>query len=190
MNWSKNILSRDFYNDSPSKVAQALLGKYLVRKTSNGTFVGKIVETEAYLPFNDTAAHNFKGETNRNKSLYKDAGYAYIHSMRQYCLFDVTTEGVGTPGSVLIRGLEPIEGLEVSENLTNGPGKLCRAFSITKELDGVDVTNERSNLFICSSEEEITPDLVHISTRVGISTAKDEPLRFSIKGNLHVSKGR
>lgn len=189
MNWAKNILPRDFYYGGPAKVAQDLLGKYLVRKTETATIVGKIVETEAYLPFNDPAAHSFKGPTNRNKSLYKDAGHAYVHSMRQYYLLDVTTGAIGIPGSVLIRAVEPIEELELKENPTNGPGKLCRAFHITKEFNGVDMTNEQSNLFISSREKNISPDLIQVSVRIGISTAKEELLRFSIKGNIQVSKG-
>lgn len=190
MDWSKYILPRSFYNRSPSEVAQELLGKYLVRKIENeDLLVGRIVETEAYLPFNDSAAHNFKGETSRNKSLWKDAGYAYVHSMRQYCLLDVTTEGIGMPGSVLIRATEPIGGMEIKENITNGPGKMCRAFQIAKEFDGLDMTISENNLFISKKEENLSSDQIGRSSRIGISTAKEAPLRFWIQGNPHVSKG-
>jgi DNA-3-methyladenine glycosylase len=77
-------LARDFFDRDPREVAPVLLGKYLVRKTQGRLIVGKIVETEAYLPAGDSAAHSFKGRSARNESMYKEGGHAYVHGMRQY----------------------------------------------------------------------------------------------------------
>jgi len=174
--WQSTVLSQGFYDREPITVAKELLGKFLVRKMGNSFLVGKITETEAYLSSGDSAAHNFKGQTKRNASLYKSGGHAYVHSMRQYCLLDAVTEDSGKPGSVLIRSIEPIEGLA---GLINGPGKVCRELNITRTLDGIDMTNPDNELFISQGKDGGTYDIT-ASSRVGISTAKDMPLRFQI----------
>jgi DNA-3-methyladenine glycosylase len=188
--YETSILGREFYNRSPEQVAKGLLGKYVVRKIKDELLVGKITETEAYLSSGDEAAHSFKGETKRTKSLYKNAGHAYVHSMRQWNLLDVVTEGIGIPSSVLIRAVEPCEGIETmqknrttreNKNLTNGPGKFCQAFQIDKKCDGIDIASKDSVLFITDSEEKIPFDHIGISGRIGISKSKDMPLRFWIK---------
>ena len=198
MKWESSIVSQSFYDRDPVIVAQDLLGKFLVRKMNDQFIVGRITETEAYLSSGDSAAHNFKGKTKRNKSLYKNGGHAYVHSMRQYCLIDAVTESSDKPGSVLIRSVEPVEGIDTmkknrneknEDNLTNGPGKVCAAFNITSQLDGVDLTNFRDGQFI-SSDENISQDKITTSSRIGISTAKDMPLRFHLSDSVHVSKKR
>jgi len=186
MNWKDTIIPKVFYDRDPIEVAKDLLGKFLVRRINNKFLVGIITETEAYLPEGDEASHNFIGKTKRNASLYKDAGHAYIHSMRQYCLLDVVTEGVDKPGSVLIRALEPVEGITGE---TSGPGKVCRELSITRSLDGIDITDPESEIFIAKGEEGTLHELTTTS-RIGISKAKDMPLRFHITNNIHVSKKR
>ncbi|MBX4198240.1 DNA-3-methyladenine glycosylase [Candidatus Parcubacteria bacterium] len=187
MNWKSTIIPRKFYDRDPVIVAQQLLGKFLVRKIGDKYLVGLITETEAYLPSGDAAAHNFKGKTKRNESLYKEAGHAYVHSMRQYFLFDVVTEGADKPGSVLIRAIEPIEGIDGIK--TDGPGKVCIALSINRTLDGTDITNPESEIFIAQGEKDILHEIT-TSSRIGISNAKDMPLRFHITENIHVSKKR
>jgi len=188
MSWNNNILPQNFYNRNPVTVAQELLGMYLVRKIGSEYLVGKIIETEAYLPKGDKAAHNFTGKTKRNASLYKTAGHVYIHAMRQYNLLDIVTEGQSRPGSVLIRALEPVEGVKIMkkfrnesriENLTNGPGKVCQAFKVNRDLDGMDITKVTSNLFIIKNTE-ITTKPVTITERVGIVSEKNLPLRFTL----------
>lgn len=191
-----NILPKKFYARDPIVVAQDLLGKILVR-TYKGTLLrGRIVETEAYLAEGDEAAHGFKGKKNRNQSLYLDAGHAYVHTMRQYALLDLVTEGADTPSSVLIRAVEPLQGIErmqelrgvgSRDELANGPGKLGIAFAITKELDGIDVTRTTSPLFVEDTprKEDAT---ISTSGRVGVPRAKDAPLRFWITGNACVSR--
>lgn len=191
-------MSQSFYDRDPAIVAQDLLGKFLVRKIGNDFLIGRIAETEAYLSSGDSAAHNFKGKTKRNESLYKNGGHAYVHSMRQYCLIDAVTESPDKPGSVLIRAVEPVEGIDAmkknrneenEDNLTNGPGKVCAAFNITRQLDGIDLTDSQGVLFV-SSGENISQDKIITSSRIGISTAKDMPLRFHLSDSLHVSKKR
>lgn len=198
MKWRDLIIRQSFYNRKPQIVARDLLGKFLVRKINNQFLVGRIVETEAYLSKDDPASHNFKGKNKRNVSLYKDGGHAYVHSMRQYCLLDVVTESPAKPGSVLIRALEPIEGIEKMKrfrdeynlhNLTNGPGKVCRALNITKNLDGIDLTNPDEVLFIVKDKNESKIKII-TSLRIGISKAKNLPLRFHLFDNKHVSKVR
>lgn len=103
-------------------------------------------------------------------------GHAYIHSMRQYCLLDAVTETPDKPGSVLIRSIEPVAGVE---GIINGPGKVCRELNITRALDGTDMTSPESELFIAQGDND-TLHTVATSSRIGISTAKDMPLRFQI----------
>ena len=184
MNWKSTIIPRTFYDRSPINVAQELLGKFLVRRMDDKYLVGIITETEAYLASGDSAAHNFKGMTKRNESLYKAAGHTYIHSMRGWNLIDVVTEGIDIPSSVLIRAIEPLEGIE---GPTNGPGKVCKALSITLNLNGIDITNPNSEIFIARGEKEVLHEITS-SSRVGISSAKDMPLRFYLAGNISVSK--
>ncbi len=173
----ENILPQDFYNRDTTTVAQELLGKLLVHKIGERKFVGVITETEACLPKDDLAAHGYIGKIKRNLSLFKSSGHAYVHSMRQYFLLDVVTEKENIPGSVLIRSIEPIENME---GVINGPGKVCRAMQISKELDGVDVTSETSGLYI-TTNINFTAREIKISNRVGISKAKELLLRFGFK---------
>lgn len=190
------IIPSKFYENYPVDVAKHILGKYLVRVIDGIILVGKIVETEAYLPFGDDAAHNAKGKTRRNRSLFQAAGRAYIHSMRQYCLLDIVTEGTNDPGSVLIRAVEPIEGIEIMKtnrctdkllNLCSGPGKLCRAFAITRDFDGIDMTSCNAILFTADCDAPVPTDQIVASTRIGISKAKEKLLRFTIKDSPFIS---
>lgn len=191
-----SVLPREYYQRDTVIVSKGLLGKFLVRVIDGKRLVGKIVETEAYLPFDDPAAHNYIGKTTRNAVQFGEGGFTYVHSMHQVHCMDIVAETVDVPGSVLIRALEPIEGIELMmenrhtknvQNLTNGPGKLCQALQITRELNGVDVTDEES-MIIVEDGELIVEGRILTSKRVGISKAKDLPLRFSIKGNVFVSK--
>lgn len=190
------LLSINFYRANPEHVAKKLLGKYLVRKNQNGLIMGKIVEVEAYLSSTDPAAHSYSGETERNKVLFGKAGKAYVHSMRQHNLIDVVTEEIGKPSSVLIRALEPIQGVkqmmknrktQVFHNLTNGPGKVCQAMMITKEHYGTDLTSRQSSIYIIMGEE-VPNNKIGISKRVGILKGTNLPLRFVVKDSEFLSK--
>jgi len=190
------VLPRDFYARDTVKVAKDLLGKRLVRVKGKNRMEGKIVEVEAYRGLDDPASHAFRGLTPRNAPMFGEPGHAYIYFTygNHYCL-NITTQKVGTPGAVLIRAIQPLEGLHemrrlrpnvLDSNLTNGPGKLTKALGITKSLNEVDMT-KRGDLFVTESDE--TMPKVAKSVRVGISQGADRLWRFYVAGNSYVSKG-
>ncbi|MCB0749433.1 MAG: DNA-3-methyladenine glycosylase, partial [Ignavibacteriae bacterium] len=110
------VLKRSFFHQSPLIVAKMLLGKILVREIDGLKLSGRIVEVEAYEAYTDEAAHSYRGKTKRNMSLYKDAGHAYIHRIHMQNCIDIVTEPIDVPSSVLIRAIEPIEGIEIMKN--------------------------------------------------------------------------
>ncbi len=199
-------LDRSFYNRNTLIVAKELLGKILVHNIDGKLLKGKIVETEGYLGLRDKAAHSYGGKkTNRVETMYGDPGRAYVYLIygMYYCL-NIVTEEEGSPEAVLIRGVEPLEGIDEmsinrfgkfyhqltkyqKRNLTNGPGKLSMAFNIGKTLDKENLCGNR--LYVESGLEE---DFNIIeTTRIGIDyaeEAKDFPYRFYIEGNPYVSK--
>jgi len=190
------ILPRDFYARDTVKVAKGLLGKRLVRVKGKDRMEGRIVEVEAYRGLDDPASHAFRGPTPRNAPMFGEPGHAYIYFTygNHYCL-NITTQEVGTPGAVLIRAIQPLEGLHemrrlrpnvLDSNLTNGPGKLTKALGIDKSLNEVDMT-KRGGLFVTESDETIFK--VAKSVRVGISQGADRLWRFYVPGNSYVSKG-
>lgn len=175
-------------------VAKELLGKILVRKINWEFLSGIIVETEAYLSSGDVAAHGFRGKTKANTSLYKSAGHLYIHAMHQQSLMDIVTDGEELPCSVLIRALEPLSGVETIkknrnteslENLTNGPGKLCKALQIDRSLDGLNICSLESEVYVLDTQ---ISDEINESIRIGITTNKEPLLRYYIANNKFVSR--
>jgi DNA-3-methyladenine glycosylase len=175
------IVSRDVYLDPPDLVAQKLLGKLLVR----GAKVGRIVEVEAYFGESDPASHSFPGKTARNAVLFGPPGHAYVYFIygMHYCL-NVSCEPEGQPGGVLFRALEPISGVKLS---TSGPGRLCKAFGITRSRDnGVDFTSPSSDLQI--QDDGYSANDILITPRIGITKDASRPARFLIAGNPYVSK--
>lgn len=177
------ILSRDFYNRNTLDVAKDLLGCKLCRESNGEILSGVIVETEAYTQ-DDPACHAFKGKTKRAITLFKKPGIAYVYFIYgMYHCFNVITEPENIAGAVLIRALEPIS---LSLN-TNGPGKLCREFNITKEFNEVDLTSLNSKLWI-EDGTKISNSQIHTTTRIGIKQAAEFPWRFYIKNNAFVSK--
>lgn len=207
-------LPRKFYKKNTLKVAQDLLGKILVRKYRGKKLVGKIVETEAYIGKDDLACHASRGLTKRNRVMFGQAGFAYIYIIygMYYCL-NIVTEKEGFPAAVLIRAIEPIAGIDVMQklrvkslnspdrdtkfkkrhlpidkSLTNGPGKLCRAMSINKNLNGEGLAGEK--LWIEDRSIKILKKDVIKTKRVGIDYAgrcKNYPWRFYLKNNNFVS---
>jgi len=185
------IISQDFYNRNTLEVAKDLLGCKLCRRaksdfqgcTPASHLSGIIVEVEAYTQ-EDPACHAYRGKTPRSATLFKQPGIAYVYFIYgMYHCVNVVTEEYDRAGAVLIRALEPIP---PAEN-TNGPGKLCRALNITKELNEADVTSEDSDLWI--EEGIIVPKKQIIeTTRIGIKLAADFPWRFYIKDNKFVSR--
>ena len=180
-------------------MAVDLLGCFLVRKMAGGAFLrGCIVETEAYLGLKDDSCHSFSGrKTDRIKVMYMSGGYAYVYFTygMHYC-FNVVTAGSREPEAVLIRALEPIEGISIMKKnrfqkdikqLTNGPAKLCQAFNIDKTLNGSDL--EGDDLYITKGRKIQQKDIT-ASERIGLSPVLSScywPLRFYINNNPFVS---
>lgn len=190
-----NRLSSDLFKGPTEEVARKLLGKILVRIYKGKILTGKIVETEAYLDENDFASHSAVGITERNKVMFGEAGLAYVYFTygMHYC-FNVVTGEVGKGSAVLIRALEPLDGIELMKkfrnqtdihNLTNGPAKLCQALKIDKKLNGEDLKTS-SEIFIAEGEKEKF-EIVQ-TKRVGIEKSKDLLLRFYIKENKFISR--
>ena len=176
------ILQKNFYNRNTLDVAKALLGCKLCRQYNGKILSGIIVETEAYTQ-NDPACHAYCGKTKRSSTLFKCPGLAYVYFIYgMYFCFNVTTEPEETAGAVLIRALEPI-----NVGKTNGPGKLCRELNITKNLNEVDLTSSKSNIWI-EDYKHFQSKEICTSTRIGIKKAVDYPWRFYVKDNAFVSR--
>ncbi len=189
------IVPRGFYARETVHIAMDLLGKHLVRIKGKFRMEGKIVEVEAYRGSDDPASHAFRGMTKRNAPMFGEPGHAYVYFTygNHYCL-NITTQQSGTPGAVLIRAMEPVEGLSAMKRLrpniqdlelTSGPGKLTKALGIDKSLNEVDMTR-RGLLFVIDRRTQGF-EIVR-STRVGIRQGRDRMWRFYISGNPYVSK--
>ena len=201
------LLKPSFFNRDPRKVARALLGKLLVRKTRHGILAGRIVETEAYLGENDDAAHAAAGKTARNFVLFGPPGFAYVYFIygSHYCL-NVSCLPDGIAGGVLFRALEPVAGIEEMaaargieirgpddlkrlswlRQIASGPGRLCEAFGATRERDnGKNFANARSDLRIMDDAYRVRQAAV--TPRVGITKSAAHPLRYVIAENPFVS---
>jgi DNA-3-methyladenine glycosylase len=192
-------LTRPFYDRDPRLVGPDLLGKILVRRQGRKLLTGRIVEVEAYLGADDPAAHASIGKTPRNSVLFGPPGYAYVYFIygNHYCL-NVSCLPDGTPGGILFRALEPLEGVTemfklrgIAETmdlrrLTSGPGRLAAAFGITRERDNAkDVTDAQSDLYI--ADDGSLPPQILITKRIGITKAAEMPLRYIVAQNRFVS---
>lgn len=188
-------LKRSFFARDTVIVAQELLGKYLIRQIGNLRLVGMIVETEAYRAHDDPACHAYKGKTARTAVLFGEVGHAYIYFIygMYYCL-NVSAHSPHLAGGVLIRAIEPLEGISFMEQqrnkpfgpaLTNGPGKLVQAFAIPPTFNDLDLT-QQGPLYITTGKL-IDPSLINATRRIGITKAKDKLWRFIIADNKFVS---
>jgi DNA-3-methyladenine glycosylase len=178
-------LPRSFYLRPTLEVAPDLLGKYLVFQSPSGSLVGEINEVEAYME-EDAASHSFRGITERTKIMFEEGGYSYVYFIygMYYCL-NVTTEAKGRGAAVLIRSVIPREGIEIMQSnpgrsntpkaLTNGPGKICKAFGITKEQNGIDLVTS-DELFI--EDRGLRVPSFQVTPRIGISKATEKEWRF------------
>jgi DNA-3-methyladenine glycosylase len=179
-------LPRSFYRRDTTLVARELLGCYLVHVVGGVERVGKIVEVEAYLGIHDLAAHSSKGLTPRTRVLFGAPGYAYVYLIYGvYWCLNVVTEPEGHACAVLLRALEPVQNVA---GRTRGPGLLCRALQIDKELNGHDLVSE--DFFIAAIQGGETPEIV-AGPRVGVDYAgawAEMPLRFYLRGNRFVSR--
>jgi DNA-3-methyladenine glycosylase len=188
------------FERGPEIVARELLGKLVVRRAGKQELIGRIVETEAYLNDGDPAAHSFAGRTARTEVLFGPPGYAYVYFIygMHYCL-NVSCEPEGRAGAVLIRALEPVEGvarmrmnrgLEANARLrdvTGGPARLAEAYAVTRKRDnGKDMLSATSDLQL--REDNFSAGKIVVSRRVGISKAVERPLRFYLDASECVSR--
>ena len=186
-------LNRNFYLRDTVTVAKDLLGKYLVCNQDENTLVGMIVESEAYRE-NDLASHSSSGKTERNSAMFMQGGHLYVYFTYgiHYCA-NIVTEKENYGAAVLIRAIEPLEGIEIMKknrnisninNLTNGPAKFCQAFGITTQHNKLDLTLDT----IFCVESNIKNFKINRSNRIGITKATEKLWRFFIKDNKYVSK--
>lgn len=186
-----NILPRDFYNRSTLKVARDLIGARLVRMLDGKNLVGLITETEAYISGQDLACHAKAGITPRTQVMFGEPGHAYVYfTYGNHWMLNVVTEREGFPAAVLIRAIQPIEGVDIMLERRNGrdtfgPGKLCQAMGITKSENGVDLTGKSGDLWI-ETGVQVPNSRVTKGPRVGLNNTPEpwlsKPWRFLVKG--------
>lgn len=191
------IIPREFYDRNTIDVAKDLLGKMLVRVVDRKTLSGVIVETEAYRSTDDPASHSYRGKTERNSVMFGEVGHAYVYFTygNHYCLNIVAKEDSTPAGAVLIRAIEPLEGINLMYrlretndlyNLTSGPGKLTKALNVTKKQNGTDVT-KKGEMYILNGED-VGDSSITAASRIGIRVALDRQWRFLIADNKFVSR--
>jgi DNA-3-methyladenine glycosylase len=192
-----------FYQRPTEVVAKDLLGKKLVRTIRNNNnnnmqfrLAGIIVETEAYGYSDDLASHAYVGPTGRNKIMFGDVGKAYVYFTygNHFCLNVSARRSKVEAGAILIRGIEPVEGIELMRqfrpvddiySLTSGPGKLTQALNITSLLNGTDMTNSESEIYI---EFGKRPKHIVTTPRIGITRALDKEWRFVDPSSPFISR--
>ena len=186
-------LSRASLPRDAAELARYLIGKTIVRKIGRSRITGRIVETEAYPP-GDSSGHAFRGQTASNQSLFLGRGFAYVYFIygTSYML-NVTAEDTGIGAGVLLRAIEPLEGINVMKrlrkteklrDLARGPGRLAAALQIDKRLDGVDLCAE-GPLWLGTAVRE--PARIRTAVRIGITREVHRPLRFFEAGSPFVS---
>ena len=185
------ILPRSFYNRPTLTVARELIGARLVRILNGVKLVGLITETEAYISQKDLACHAKAGLTPRTQVMFGEPGHAYVYfTYGNHWMLNAVTEREGFPAAVLIRAIQPIEGVEImsvrrSRRDTFGPGKLCQALGITKSENGVDLTETTGGLWI-EAGVNVQNSLVTKGPRVGLNNTPEpwlsQPWRFLVKG--------
>ncbi len=188
-------LPRNFYNRDTIEVAIDLLGCQIISNTGGVKTGGIIVETEAYHGPDDPACHAFKGHTRRNDVMYGKPGFLYVYfTYGNHFMLNVVVEEEGFPAAVLLRGIEPLHGIETmalrrgTDDLTNigsGPGKLAKALNVKGSENGTDLTG--SFIYLLGPSREKPRILA--SPRIGIGAGSERMWRFFIDRNLHVSHG-
>lgn len=187
-------LRRGFFLQLTLRVAQQLLGKYIVHNIDGEKIVGKIVETEAYIGAYDKASHAYGYKrTKRNRAEYLIGGYVYIYLVYgMYWQLNISTGEEEKPECVLMRALEPIlypKPCTLNPSITNGPGKLCNYLKLDKRHYGIDVCASKE--IWLEEGEKTNQENIAVSRRVGIDYAKEwalKPWRFYIKNNPFISK--
>jgi DNA-3-methyladenine glycosylase len=187
------VLDRAELPVDTAQLARFLIGKMLVRMLAEGVAGGRIVETEAY-EIGDAAGHAYRGITPRNRALFLERGHAYVYlAYGSSFMLNVSSETPGVGAGVLIRAIEPTDGITIMErnrginrlrDLARGPGRLCAALGIDRRLDGIDLC--RTGPLWLGSDGQAS-DEIGQGKRIGITRAADSPLRFYVRGNWFVS---
>jgi DNA-3-methyladenine glycosylase len=192
------VLERAELPVDTAELARFLIGKMLVRTlaesvAAEGVAGGRIVETEAY-SIGDAAGHAYRGITPRNRALFLERGHAYVYlAYGTSFMLNVSSEASGVGAGVLIRAIEPTDGIGIMarnrgterlRDLARGPGRLCGALGIDRRLDGIDLC-KMGPLWLGSDGQ--APEEIGQSTRIGITRAAESPLRFYVRGNRFVS---
>jgi DNA-3-methyladenine glycosylase len=195
-NFAVPRLSRAELPVDTAAMARSLIGKTLTHDRPAGRSRGRIVETEAY-PVGDPAAHHFGGLTRRNRSLFRERGHCYVYlGYGVSWLANVSSESDGVGAGVLLRALEPLEGIELMRrrrgrerltDLASGPGKLCMALDIHRGQDGLDLCGD-SALWLGHAVRPTGE--IGVSIRIGITKAAERPLRFFERGSAYLSGPR
>jgi len=175
------------------KLARYLIGKTVVRELPKGRIIGRIVETEAYL-LHDAACHAFNGPTKRNRSLFLEHGHAYVYFIYgNHFMLNVCSEPKGIGAGVLLRALEPLEGIPLMKrgrshlshkDFTRGPGRLAAALRVDMKLDGLDLCADGP---LWLGEAMKPAGRIGCSVRIGINRDTHRRLRFYARGNPYVS---
>ncbi|WP_027040292.1 DNA-3-methyladenine glycosylase [Mesorhizobium ciceri] len=186
-------LARSELPGDTASLARYLVGKLVVRELPEGIASGRIVETEAYVT-GDAAGHGYRGMTPRNRSLFLEAGHAYVYLAYGISyMLNVSSETPGIGTGVLIRALEPLEGIAIMRlnrgierlrDLARGPGRLAQALRIDRSLDGLDLCRE-GPLWLAVDDHQAGD--IGQGIRIGITKDADRPLRFYVKGSAFVS---
>ena len=192
-------LPRSFYNRDTVAVARDLLGKRLVRLLDGQRLAGLIVESEAYCGRADPGSHAYRGPTPRAAVMFGESGHAYVYFIygMHHC-FNVVAHLPARAGAVLVRGLQPLEGLEEMQarrrglplgQVSNGPARLCQALGIARQLNGLDLCLGQE-LWV-EDGDPIADEAVLVGPRVGLNLqgpAAGQPWRFAVAGNRWVSR--
>lgn len=196
-------LQKIFFERNVLTIAEELLGKIFIYEDKNLdiNLSAKIVEVEAYNGKIDEASHSFKGITKRNEIMFNSGGFLYVYFTYgiHYCA-NIVTGKKGEGSAVLLRAMEPISGVEIfykrrfnseivvklkNNNLLNGPGKICQAFNINKNHNGLDIT--KNSIYILD-KPKLSKDEIVQTKRIGIKKSVELPWRFYIKNSIYISK--
>jgi DNA-3-methyladenine glycosylase len=190
-------IPRSFYMRPTLEVARRLLGLFLVRTVGSTRMVGRIVEVEGYLGSSDPASHAYRGMTNRNAVMFRPGGHLYVYfTYGMHFCCNVVTGPSGNAGAVLLRAVEPVEGVDLMrrnrdlpegrlEMICNGPAKLCAAFGIAREMNGTDLCGER----IWIGRQVKRPRFeIEQTPRIGITNGRHHPWRFVIADSPFLSR--
>jgi DNA-3-methyladenine glycosylase len=190
------VLDRAELPVDTAELARFLIGKMVLRTLADGVAGGRIVETEAYA-IGDLAGHAYRGTTPRNRALFLERGHAYVYlAYGTSFMLNVSSETSGVGAGVLIRAIEPTDGISIMQrsrgtervrDLARGPGRLCAALDIDRRLDGIDLC-QAGALWLGSDGQ--AADEIGQGKRIGITRAADSPLRFYVRGNRFVSGPR